>query len=408
MRLLMIAVGYLPYTFSEGLCNGKLVYAMTKEGWQVDVITKVDDGNTYSTKWTEPWLPLKDNTQIIEYPLGGKITRACDVLHGALTLNTYPEEGIRWAYRAYKLARKLCQEYSYDAVLTRSPSDIPHLIGLRLKEKLGIRWIANWNDPAAPIWPEPYKHHFSPRVQNRKDRITIKCLKEADINTFPSQSLLDHFITHYPFLSQRHTEVIPHIALHPSIFPIVKEIPVTRYFQMCHSGNLSFERNPELTFKAISELVDEGYTKLRFSIMGHFNDYTQSLINKYHLEQYVTCIGSFSYMDAIRKMQEFDCLVLLEAQLKKGIFFASKFTDYAQIGKPILAISPSNGFAAETMSRYGGGVCVDNEDYHSIKKGIIALYQAWQQGTLSSLYCTKRLYQQVSAERVVELYKNLL
>lgn len=31
MRLLLIALGYLPYTFSENLCNGKLAYAMYKK-----------------------------------------------------------------------------------------------------------------------------------------------------------------------------------------------------------------------------------------------------------------------------------------------------------------------------------------------------------------------------------------
>ena len=43
MRILYIASGYLPYTFSENLCNGKLVYAMKLNGWDVDVISRVDE-----------------------------------------------------------------------------------------------------------------------------------------------------------------------------------------------------------------------------------------------------------------------------------------------------------------------------------------------------------------------------
>ena len=42
-------------------------------------------------------------------------------------------------------------------------------------------------------------------------------------------------------------------------------------------------------------------------------------------------------MEALSKMQTYDILVLLEARLEKGIFFASKFTDYLQTGLPILA-----------------------------------------------------------------------
>ena len=90
---------------------------------------------------------LKKNNITITYPIGGKLTRMWDVLRSSVKLGMYPEGGVRWACRAYELALKLCKENHYDAVLTRSPSDIPHIIGLRLKEKLGIRWIANWNDP---------------------------------------------------------------------------------------------------------------------------------------------------------------------------------------------------------------------------------------------------------------------
>lgn len=408
MRLLLIAPGYLPYTFSENLCNGKLAYAMYKKGWHVDVLSKVDEGPAYSTEWTEPWLPLKKNNITITYPIGGKLTRMWDVLRSSVKLGMYPEGGVRWACRAYELALKLCKENHYDAVLTRSPSDIPHIIGLRLKEKLGIRWIANWNDPAAPIWPEPYTHHFSAKEQARKDQFTQMCLKGADVNTFPSQSLLEHFTSHYPFLAEQKTEVIPHIALVEDIVPRLKVKPVNDKFRMCHSGNLSKERNPELTFKALRELIDEGFNKMEFSIMGHFNDYTTELIRKYQLEDYVKCIGGFPYMEAIQKMQEFDCLVLLEARLKKGIFFASKFTDYAQLGKPILAISPTNGFAADTLAQFGGGISVNNQSYRSIKNGILKLYMTWMNHTLSQDYSTQKLYEQVSAEHVIDIYERIL
>lgn len=404
----MIAPGYLPYTFSENLCNGKLVYAMYQKGWHVDVISKVDEGPTYSAEWTEPWLPLKENNVVVRYDGGGKLERIYDTLRSSITMGIFPESGIRWARRAYDQAVALCKKHHYDAVLTRSPSDIPHIVGLRLKEKLGIRWIANWNDPADPIWPDPYKHHFSVREQKRKERFTAMCLKGADIDSFPSQSLLDYFTEHFPFLYQQRTVVIPHIALTENIFPKIKDVPISDKFRMCHSGNLSQERNPELTFKAMRELINEGYSRMQFSIMGYINDYTNDLIEKYSLQNYVNCIGGFPYMEAIRKMQDFDCLVLLEAKLKKGIFFASKFTDYAQVGKPILAISPKNGFAANTIAKFGGGISVNNEDYRSIKQGIKSLYDVWLAGLLSEQYSTESLYKQVSVSCVLQIYDDIL
>lgn len=51
----MIATGYPPYLFSENLCNGKLVMALLQAGIEVDVISRIDEGPSYGTDWTEPW-----------------------------------------------------------------------------------------------------------------------------------------------------------------------------------------------------------------------------------------------------------------------------------------------------------------------------------------------------------------
>lgn len=93
---------------------------------------------------------------------------------------------------------------------------------------------------------------------------------------------------------------------------------------------------------------------------------------------------------------------------EKGIFFASKFTDYAQLEKPILAISPTNGFAADTLAQFGGGISVNNQSYRSIKNGILKLYMAWMNHTLSQDYSTQKLYEQVSAEHVIDIYERIL
>jgi len=104
-------------------------------------------------------------------------------------------------------------------------------------------------------------------------------------------------------------------------------------------------------------------TIFEFHIMGSVNAFTADKIKKYRLEDYVKCPGSFTYFDSIKKMQEYDVLVLLEAKLNKGIFFASKIVDYAQTGLPIFAISPKEGFAHDLIP-----TSANNEDYLDIKR----------------------------------------
>lgn len=407
MRLLMITTGFPPYLFSENICNGKLVMALKAAGIEVDVITKCDEGPAYgNSEWTEPWSSLKDNTDIVTYPVGNPLIRVFDVVRSSLTLGCRPSAGVRWARRAYRKALQLLSERHYDAVLTRSPTDISHLIGLKLKKKTGIRWIANWNDPASPIWPGQYKHLYSERRQKSEMALAWRLLKNADVNTFPSDSLRQHFIANFPELENLHTEVIPHIGLLDDLWPKSGIKKTDCKLRLLHSGNLSSERNPETTFMAMRRLVEEGYKNFEFHIMGNINDYTQDLIKQYGLEENVKCIGSFTYMEALKKMQEYDVLVLVEALLEKGIFFASKFTDYLQTGLPILAISPRAGFAADMLRGQNGEYLADNKDVHSIYESMKKIVGKYETGTLKEC-ASGELYSFVSPDKVVKQYRDL-
>lgn len=406
-RVLFIAPGYLPYTFSENLCNGKLVYALTEAGFEVDVISKVDEGPAYDKEWNDPWTRLKKNCYEVKYENGHKIERVYDFIKCSLEMSLNPINGIRWAERAYRKALDLHKERHYDAILTRSPNDIPHIVGYKFAKNTGVKWIANWNDPASTIWPEPYTHHFGAWQVAVNNRYIKMCLKRADVNTFPSDSLRQHYISHFPFLKNKHTEVIPHIALADSIV-IPKHEPEKEIFTMCHSGNMSVERDPGLMFQAMCRLIDKGYKDIRLDIMGHANQFVEDLVTKCHLQDYVKFIGGYPYLEAVSLLQKYSVLVLLEAKLEKGIFFPSKFTDYAQVHRPILAVSPLNGFAKDTIEQYGGGIAVNNENVDDIEQGILRFYQEWKGEALHSTYSTDRLYDSFSANTVVNQYKKIM
>lgn len=380
--------------------------AMMKEGIEVDVISRIDEGPSYGSEWTEPWSILKPSAHVISYPTKSKVYNIADTLVSGFTMGGI-QPGVRWMRRAYKLALKLISENKYDALLSRSPNDTAHLVAEKVKAKTSIRWIANWNDPAAPIWPGQYKHNYTPRQQAKYMSETERLLRHADINTFPSDSLRKHFTAHFPFLKNNSTEVFPHIGLVEDYWPQGAERPKDDKLRFLHSGNLSVERNPETTFQALRKIVDDGFTNFEFHIMGHVNEYTTSMIEQYELADYVKCIGSYPYMEALSIMQSYDVLVLLEAMLNRGIFFASKFTDYLQAGKPILAISPVEGFAADMLRGKKGEYIADNTSPDDIYRAIKQIAEIHKAGSLDESD-SSQLFKTVSPKRVVEKYISTL
>lgn len=406
MRILMIATGFLPYQFSENLCNAKLVYALREAGYEIDVISRHDEGCTYDSEWKAEWLPLKELTHTVAYSIGNMPERLIDVIYSGMYMGGNFSAGVRWMRRAYQKARILMSEKHYDAIWTRSPSDLPHYVGKKLKKTTGIRWIANWNDPAHPIWPQPYKIEMPPEKQKKEEKRIAELLLAADINTFPSDSLRCHFLKYFPFLAERTTMVVPHIGLSSNLYQVHSKTKADKadVVTMVHSGNMSEERNPENLFKAMKRLVDEDKTNFRLDIMGRPNSHTDTLIHKYGLQDHVRTIGSFTYLEAVDKLQNYDVMVLLEAILEEGIFFASKFTDYALTGKPILAISPAKGFAHDMVTRYNAGVAADNTSVDSIYN---ALNDMIFKHGLNNEYNSFQLYQSFAPERVVNICNSM-
>jgi hypothetical protein len=109
--------------------------------------------------------------------------------------------------------------------------------------------------------------------------------------------------------------------------------------------------------------------------------------------------------DAVRAwMSEADVALLVEADLEEGIFFPSKLSDYLAGGRPILALSPRRGVAADFLSD-GGGVLAGPEDVAGIASALERLHDLWRSGRLAELAPRPEQAAGVSAASVVPIYE---
>ncbi len=401
-NILFIASGFPPFEFSENIANGKLVLALINSGHSVQVISKIDEGQTYNSEWREPWLELKSLTFTISYSVGGPLQRPYEIIKNTIRFK-YPLEGIRWAGFAYKKAKELIQEGKIDIILTRSPSDIAHLVGLRLKKKLKVKWIANWNDPSTGTWPDPYEKYLPTWKRIISKKYTQEILKFADKNTFPSQMLADNFQAHFKIEDSR-TAIIPHIMLNNQI-PYDGAAP-TNGLHIVHSGNMSIERDPTNLFMALKRLNDQTDEKIYLDVMGVISKQASNLIKELNLEEYISAIEPMPYYRVMKKMADYDVLLILEAKLTKGIFLPSKISDYAQLSKPILAISPQTGEVKRLLEKYGGGVASDNSSVEDIEEKMLLLNKMKAENRLDEVIINSNLKEYLGENRVVKLIES--
>ncbi len=131
------------------------------------------------------------------------------------------------------------------------------------------------------------------------------------------------------------------------------------------------------------------------------------MVQKYSLEKYVRFIGAFSYMEALKKMSTYNVLVIIEADMKDGIFLPSKVTDYSQLGVPIFAITPQKSCISRLIDTYGGGVTADCSSVNFICAGIEELYHDWKSDLGMKKYDTTKLYSNFKPENIIENYKTI-
>jgi len=103
-------------------------------------------------------------------------------------------------------------------------------------------------------------------------------------------------------------------------------------------------------------------------------------------------------------MSEADVALLVEANLEEGVFFPSKLSDYLTGGRPILALSPARGVAADFLAS-GGGVLAGPEDVAGIAAALERLHGLWRAGRLAELAPRPEQAAAVSAAAVVPIYE---
>ncbi|MEJ2628853.1 MAG: hypothetical protein P8078_09880, partial [bacterium] len=63
-----------------------------------------------------------------------------------------PDARVGWNGFAYRKAKDIIKKYKIDTIITTSPPHSTQLIGLKLKKKFNIPWIADFRDPWTDIY----------------------------------------------------------------------------------------------------------------------------------------------------------------------------------------------------------------------------------------------------------------
>ena len=391
-----------PPAGAESIVTAKLVLAMVEMGLEVDIITQGDYGHLYPTRDDGIWVPVKERVFSIDgFRSGGLIAR----LSGTRLFSfLWRIRSILWSLKASIKAFGLIRCKHYNIIISRASPQYGHLPALITSFWSSIPWCAAWSDPMPPHKaPAPYGEGPDSKAGYLSLKYCELIVKRADWHVFPCERLRNYATRYLPGLLGK-SSVIPHISMNNLFHPESIDY-VHRNFIICYAGSLTL-RDPTIFLKGVRHFLDRHPSEDNFEIVIVGSD-LETLLTKsseLNIDKTLRILTVKSYQETLEIMAGATVLLIIEASCDEGIFFPSKFVDFIQTGRPILAVSPRNGTLFDILSEHGGGLAVDCTSADDVARGITDLYTAWKTGELEKRYNSSRLKNLFCAETILTAY----
>jgi len=288
-----------------------------------------------------------------------------------------PDARVLWVKPSIKFLEKYIQDNHIETVITTGPPHSLHLIGLGLKAKLNINWIADFRDPWTTIG---YHHELklgTNAAQKHKD-LESKVLTTADSVLVTSQTTKKEF----QFLTNKPIHVITNGY---DVEQIVK-LPLDEKFTLAHIGSFLSQRNPRILWKCLQEIINENPSfknDFQLKLIGAVSQEVLQTITEFRLDSFVYNLGYVSHAEAISHQRTSQVLLLVEinSEITKSII-PGKLFEYMVSERPILALGPEKSDFESIIKSTNTGIFHQYDEFDELKQTILDFYEKYKTKSL--------------------------
>lgn len=255
-----------------------------------------------------------------------------------------------WNRYAFKKADEIIRNQKIDVIITSGPPHSTHLIGLKLKRKHNLKWIADFRDPWTDIY---YYDQFLHTTYAKKidKALEIQVLESADKVLAVCDSNLNLFKSKLPEQDQQKVHLIMN-GFDEKDFLEKPECAPRKHLEIVYTGTMAESYNFLPVLKALKGLDFEW----RFSIAGTLAPSFWSSIDELQLTDRINYIGYVSHQKSLELLKCGDVLLHITPDLKDVPPGTSgKLFEYFGSGRAILNIGPLDGDPAILIKEADNG-----------------------------------------------------
>ncbi len=283
-----------------------------------------------------------------------------------------------WVKPSVKFLKDFIQKEGIETVVTTGPPHSLHLIGLQLKQELGIKWITDFRDPWTTIG---YHQELKLTQKNKKKHLALEkeVLQQADT------ILVTSFTTHKEFASKTNQPVIT--ITNGFDGEIAKaDVKLDEKFTISHIGSLLSKRNPTVLWKVLSDLCkdNEAFKKaLHIQLIGKVSEEVLNDLATSYLKNNFEYLGylNHSKINSYQESSKVLLLVEIDSEITQGII-PGKLFEYLKSNRPILALGPQNWDVGVILDSVKRETYFLHNDYAGLKKRILSYFNLYLENRL--------------------------
>ncbi len=315
-----------------------------------------------------------------------------------------PDASVTWNLTAIPAAIRIVRREGIDVVMTTSPPGSIHFVGAAVKQATGTRWLADLRDPLVANQQRRADTAATRARQAANEQLARLVARRADAISCVSDAIAEEVRGLDP------RGIVRTIANGCDFddFAGLEYRPAPR-FRITHAGSFFGKRDPRPFLQA---LHDSGVDAVaRF--VGDFRSADREWAETLGLGDRLELIPYAPRVESLRLQRDSEALLLLIPNAGgrgRGVL-SGKVFEYLAAGRPILAVVPPDGAAAELIRETGAGVVVAPDDVEGIGAALRELSERFLDGGLPATELSEddreRLSRRARAEETADLLREI-
>jgi glycosyltransferase involved in cell wall biosynthesis len=393
-KVLVIAYYFPPMGLSGVQRTLKFTKYMSKYNWKPTVITTGDTGYYAHDNYL---LAEAQNADIEIIRTAGRDPNSILSKYGTIKMPResirkflgkisksifIPDNKISWAKEAYKKAKEILANESFDIIYVSIPPFSAFDMASKLKRDSGIPLFVDYRD----LWTgNQFAYYPTPFHKSKHKNMEDAALRVADRIIVVNRRIKEELLQNFQFLKFEDVSIIPH-GYDPADFQNINSIPkVNHKIKFTYSGIFYENITPKYFLQAFKKITVERpdvAANIELHFIGLFRKENLSLVKKLKLESFIHIHGYLNHKDSLEKVMSSDILWLtLSDTPNMDKVSAGKLYEYFGTRKPIIAMVPE-GASKTAALEYGASFVTAPDNIEEIKQTLLKIYDLYHKNNL--------------------------